>query len=1120
MSSASSKDIQDLSKSIQALIKTVGTVDTPTSKKSSSRPSTTQSSAGLSDKQVKAGFGGLEAKEALNKSELDFRARLADYDKKAIDASKQLQANQKAWGTELYKTLDLTEAIDSVSEDIYDTHAKYLKAKKAGNTALANEYSLSTKVLRNKRDTLKTQQENAKQQDKAQHLAEKQLETYKKITDSIKAPIHALEGAVDNLSESMGKRFNASLAAPKKSIMDIATNGLKFGVVAALAMGVKRAFEMNQELTDMRRTVGLSAEEADHVHHALQDATLSSTVLGATSHDTAAAFESLRDTFGTAVASNHELIDSQILLTKQIGLSNEEAANFQDMSAGSGKSAQENLAVITETVEQYNKMTGDSVSVRGIQKDVAKVSKATLASYHGMGPALVKAVTVAKKLGMSLEDTQSISKNLLNIEESVGAEMEANVLTGKHVNMNAARNLALQGDSAGAAAEALKQIGSYDEFMNMGVLQQEALAKAAGMTVDQVVKAGQEEKKNAIMKHKSYKDLTQSQKDQLVKEKILTKEQIEQNTKDEQAASVKERLVALTDKLMTAFDTMVTNTITPWLEKLEHGLEYIGKAGAATKAFIKQTFPTWVVDLMKNSGTVLKAGAGIAVAFVALKKVGGMISGFLTGKAGDSAKKPIYAAIVSGAKKIGGFAGRGMTAARGMGGGILDKVKGLGGLGKGLLEKYKAGKAQGGGWKSGLKSLFTKSNLAETATGAINQATGTETSVGDEGPIGTKADPISVQVVGGLGSGPTASAGAGPEDGGSPVAGLATDAATSMLGKTKIGKKLGIGSGGMMDSLIGGAVGMFTGGGEEGGGGGVVPNGPAMSAPSGNVGGGASAPSPKPSSGGDSGGGGGFGSMLSGLWDSVKGSKLVTKVGDFAKKLNPMGKLKEWLPKLFGSKGPVTKLLGKLPEIGPLISMASTLYSLGSDAVSADSYQEVGGSVVRAISSMGGTFLAGALGSVVPGAGTMLGGILGGMAGDFLGGLIADNVDLSGLGKSVVDILGGGAKSEKPVAVQDALIRPGMPPITFDKGDMILAGTNLQGAPAGSAGSNGTAGAAGANASQGSLSEVAGILKQILAATNTPVNVNIGGKVISEIDSLSTLRRNYVGKMDSAHGAF
>jgi hypothetical protein len=1108
MANATTKDIKDLTKSIQDLISTFGS----TAAKPGARKPAQFKSGPDSDDVV----GNSEARRAERKEEEAFKQRMLGYDKATIDATKQLAENQKAWGTEQYKSLDLTEDIAEVTEDMADLNEKYLIAKKAGNKEAKKELSTAIRVLAHRRHQLEVQRENAKAQDKANKLAIQSLASFKEITASLKDPIKFFESAANDLNESMGKRFNASLAAPKKSIMEIATTGLKFGVVAAIAMGVKRAFEMNQELTDMQRTIGLNAEEAHDVHHALQDATISSTVLGATSHDTAAAFESLRDSFGTTVALNSKLLNSQVLLTKQVGMTAEQSANFQDISAGTGKSVEENLGSVQVMTDEYNKQMNASESFRDIQKEVANVSKSTFASYKGNTKALAAAVIQAKKLGMTLEDTKTISSSLLQIEDSVGAEMEANVLTGKHVNMNAARNLALQGDSAGAAAEALRQIGSYDEFMDMNVLQQEALAKAAGMTVDQVVKAGQEEKKRALVGEKSIFKLNKAEKEKLINQGVYKKEQLEALANEEQAASVKERLVQLTDKLMTAFDTMVTNTITPWLEYLESGLEKMDKIVSKTKEFIKQSFPTWVVDLMKNAGTVAKVGIGIAVGFAALRKVGGMISGFLSGKAGDSARKPIYAAIVSGAKKVGGFAGRGLNAAKRFGGGIVDKVKGIGGVGKGLVDKYKTFKStkKEGGWGAAMKSLFTKGNLAGAATGVLNQTTDTGAQIGDEGPLGTKADPISVQVIGGLGPGPAGNGPAGPEGAGdSGLSGLATDAATSMLGKTKIGKKLGIGSGGMMDSLIGGAVGMFSGG-EEGAGGGVTPNGPASPAPSGNIGGGAKAPSPAPSSSGDSGGGGG--GLFGGLIDKIKNSKFVGKIGDFAKKLNPLAALK----KLFTDKSVIGKLLGKIPKIGSLVSMASTLYSLGSSATDAGSYQDVGSQLVITLGDLGGSIIGGLLGSL-GGPAAIVGSILGGMAGSSLAGVIADNVDLSGLGKMVVDILGpSGEKGASPIAVEDALIRPGMPPITFDKGDMILAGTNLQGAPAGSAGSNGTAGAAGANASQGSMSEVAGLLKQILAATNAPVAINIGGKVISEIDSLSTLRRNYVGKMDSAHGAF
>lgn len=67
--------------------------------------------------------------------------------------------------------------------------------------------------------------------------------------------------------------------------------------------------------------------------------------------------------------------------------------------------------------------------------------------------------------------------------------MEASVLLGKEINLDKARQLALEGDSVKAAQEVVKQMGGLAEFNSMNVLEQEAAAKAAGMSVDQIKKA-------------------------------------------------------------------------------------------------------------------------------------------------------------------------------------------------------------------------------------------------------------------------------------------------------------------------------------------------------------------------------------------------------------------------------------------------------------------------------------------------------------------------------------------------------------------------------------------------------------------------------------------------------
>ena len=67
--------------------------------------------------------------------------------------------------------------------------------------------------------------------------------------------------------------------------------------------------------------------------------------------------------------------------------------------------------------------------------------------------------------------------------------MEAQVLTGKTLNYDRARALALQGDTVGAAKDLLGQVGGLEGFNKMNVVQQKALADSIGMSVTEMKKA-------------------------------------------------------------------------------------------------------------------------------------------------------------------------------------------------------------------------------------------------------------------------------------------------------------------------------------------------------------------------------------------------------------------------------------------------------------------------------------------------------------------------------------------------------------------------------------------------------------------------------------------------------
>jgi len=77
-----------------------------------------------------------------------------------------------------------------------------------------------------------------------------------------------------------------------------------------------------------------------------------------------------------------------------------------------------------------------------------------------------------------------LAGSFLDFEGSISKEMEAQVLTGKDMNLTRAREAALNNDNATLAQEITKNIGSANNYLKMNRIQQEAIAGSVGMTRD------------------------------------------------------------------------------------------------------------------------------------------------------------------------------------------------------------------------------------------------------------------------------------------------------------------------------------------------------------------------------------------------------------------------------------------------------------------------------------------------------------------------------------------------------------------------------------------------------------------------------------------------------------
>ena len=173
-------------------------------------------------------------------------------------------------------------------------------------------------------------------------------------------------------------------------------------------------------------------------------------------------------------------------LKNTMGLAADEAGGLAIMAQTSGQNLDAVTNAVVSTTSEFNKANRSAVSQGVILRDVAKTSDSIKASLGNNPKALAQAASAARRMGMELSRVDDIAESLLDFESSIEAELEAQLLTGKNINMAKARELALNNDLAGLSKELFKNSASLAEFGQMNRIQQEAQAKALGMSRDEL----------------------------------------------------------------------------------------------------------------------------------------------------------------------------------------------------------------------------------------------------------------------------------------------------------------------------------------------------------------------------------------------------------------------------------------------------------------------------------------------------------------------------------------------------------------------------------------------------------------------------------------------------------
>jgi len=262
--------------------------------------------------------------------------------------------------------------------------------------------------------------------------------------------------------------------------------GLILMAVDAFKALVGAMFDADKQVTSIAKNLSISKDEAADVRGYFVDIANTINTTYNRLQDVIDAQIQLSELSKFTILFSDTALENQIALTKEIGLSESEAANLNKSFILNNVEGTKGTDIVYDRIAAFaneNKMIANG---KKILQEVSKVSGQILLNFRGNLPALTAAVLQADKLGVSISEARDISNSLLDFESSISNELEASVFLGRRFNLEQARALALRKDYVGATEEVLKQVGSIEEFESMSAIHQQVIAKAAGMTVDKL----------------------------------------------------------------------------------------------------------------------------------------------------------------------------------------------------------------------------------------------------------------------------------------------------------------------------------------------------------------------------------------------------------------------------------------------------------------------------------------------------------------------------------------------------------------------------------------------------------------------------------------------------------
>ena len=455
----------------------------------------------------------------------------------------------------------------------------------------------------------------------------------------IKDALEASGSSVDDIKAfkrgdfTKANRDAAGMSAGMKSMK----NSLKktLGPMALLALAAKQLVTAmiggDKATGDLAKSMNISYKEALAMRQELRSAAIESGNNFINTKQTQESLVAINQSLGTNVMLSNEMLTQFSEMREMAGFTNEELQGIAAISLTTGKSMNDVTGEFMAQAKISATQNGVLLNEKDLLKDIGKVSAATTLSF-GKNPDLIaEAVATAKSLGMELSKVDAIASSLLDFESSIENELQAELLLGKDINLEKARQAALNNDLATVAKEISEQAGSSAEFAEMNRIQQEALAKSVGMSREDLAQTlfvqeqllgltGEQakEEEDAINRRIAAVGLEQTQKE-LAEGSV--KDLMDQNSQVDRLGAtlgkVKELFVAIAEPIL-----MLTDMLMPVVEfvgAIVSGFMMVSTAIGGAIGYVGN-----LADSLGPIKYILKGVAGVAIILASMLAFGAL----------------------------------------------------------------------------------------------------------------------------------------------------------------------------------------------------------------------------------------------------------------------------------------------------------------------------------------------------------------------------------------------------------------------------------------------------------------------------------------------------------------